>query len=98
MTSPASINAVPLRHPWRWTAAIVIIFMVALFVYGAATNEAYGWSTYRTYLFNHAVLLGVWNTLWLTLWAMILGVVLGVVLAVMRLSPNPVFKSVAWAY
>jgi polar amino acid transport system permease protein len=97
-TSPASINAVPLRHPWRWTAAVVIVILVALFLYGAATNEAYGWSTYRKYLFDRPILLGVWNTLWLTIWAMVLGVVLGVVLAVMRLSPNPVFKSVAWVY
>jgi len=29
---------------------------------------------------------------------MVLGLVLGVVLAVMRLSPNPVFKTVAWVY
>ena len=41
--NPAVIDAVPLRHPWRWVAAIVIVVLVALFLYGAATNEAYGW-------------------------------------------------------
>ena len=94
----ASIDAVPLRHPWRWTAAIVIIILVGLFLYGAATNEAYGWSTYRKYLFDERIASAAWNTLQLTFWAMVLGVSLGVVLAVMRLSPNPVFKSVAWVY
>jgi polar amino acid transport system permease protein len=96
--SPAAIDAVPLRHPWRWLAAVVIIALVALFVYGAATNAAYGWSTYRKYLFDQRISAAAWNTLQLTIWAMVLGVVLGVVLAVMRLSPNPVFKSVAWVY
>ena len=24
-TSPAAIDAVPLRHPWRWVAAVVIV-------------------------------------------------------------------------
>ena len=47
--NPAAIDAVPLRHPWRWVAAIVILILVVLFVYGAATNEAYGWSTFGKY-------------------------------------------------
>ncbi len=96
--SPAAIDAIPLRHPWRWLAAVIIIVLVALFLYGAATNAAYGWSTYRKYLFDERISSAAWNTLQLTIWAMVLGVVLGVILAVMRLSPNPVFKSVAWVY
>jgi polar amino acid transport system permease protein len=79
-------------------AAVVIIILAALFIYGAATNEAYGWSTYGKYLFDKTILEGAWNTLQLTIWAIVLGVVLGVVLAVMRLSPNPVFRSVSWVF
>ncbi len=41
---------------------------------------------------------GVWNTLQLTIYSMVLAIVLGVILAVMRLSPNPVFRSVSWVY
>ena len=96
--SPPALNAVPLRHPWRWVAAIVLIALVALFLWGAATNDAYGWSTYGKYLFDKRISRGAWNTVQLTIYAMALGVVLGVVLAVMRLSPNPVFKSVSWVY
>ncbi|MFN8071061.1 MAG: amino acid ABC transporter permease [Mycobacterium sp.] len=96
--SPAAIDAVPLRHPWRWVGAAVIIVLVGLFLYGAATNPAYGWSTYAKYLFDERILFGVWNTLQLTVYAMILGVVLGIVLSVMRLSPNPVFQAVAWVF
>jgi len=97
--APAAIDAVPLRHPWRWVAAVVIIFLVALFLYGAATNPAYRWSVFMQYLFNERVLtVGLVNTLQLTLYSMVLGIILGVVIAVMRLSPNPIFKAVSWVY
>lgn len=97
-SAPPAIHAVPLRHPWRWVGATVIIVLVGLFLYGAATNPAYGWSTYREYLFNERILLGVFNTLQLTVYAMVLGVVLGVIMSVMRLSPNPVFRTVSWVF
>lgn len=97
--APAAIDAVPLRHPWRWVAAVVIVVLAALFLYGAATNDAYRWSTYFEYLFNERVLtVGVLNTLQLTVYSMLIAIVLGVLLAVMRLSPNPVFRSVSWVY
>ncbi|BCI53679.1 ABC transporter permease [Mycolicibacterium litorale] len=98
-TSPAAIDAVPLRHPWRWVTAVVILVLLGLFLYGAATNDAYRWSTYWEYLFNERVLtVGVVNTLQLTVYSMVLALILGVLLAVMRLSPNPVFRAVSWAY
>ncbi|QRY49803.1 amino acid ABC transporter permease [Mycolicibacterium septicum] len=95
---PPAIDAVPLRHPWRWVAAIVILVLLGLFIYGAATNEAYGWQTYAKYLFDERISQAAWNTLQLTIYSMILALVLGVLLAVMRLSPNPVLKAVAWTY
>lgn len=97
-SSPQTIDAVPLRHPWRWVAAAGIIILVALFLWGAATNEAYGWPTYIEYLFNDRILLGVFNTLQLTVYSMAIGIVLGVALTVMRLSSNPVLSSVAWVF
>jgi polar amino acid transport system permease protein len=97
-TSPAAIDAVPLRHPWRWVAAVVIVILVVLFVYGAATNDAYRWHVFGEYLFNDRIFLGVTNTLQLTIYSMVLAIVLGVILAVMRLSANPVFRSVSWVY
>ena len=54
-TTPAAIDAVPLRHPWRWVAAVVIVILVALFLYGAATNEAYRWHVFAEYLFNERI-------------------------------------------
>jgi polar amino acid transport system permease protein len=94
----STIDAVPLRHPWRWVAAVVLLGLVGLFIYGAATNPRFHWDTYRQYLFDQRISTAAWNTLQLTFWAMLFGVALGVVLAVMRLSPNPVLKSFAWVY
>lgn len=97
-TPPQAIDAIPLRHPWRWVAAVVIVILLALFLYGAATNEAYRWQVFGEFLFNERILLGVFNTLQLTVYSMVLAIVLGVILAVMRLSPNPVFRSVSWVF
>ncbi|MCV7212229.1 amino acid ABC transporter permease [Mycolicibacterium canariasense] len=96
--TPPPIDAVPLRHPWRWVGAALIIAATALFLYGAATNDAYRWSVYRKYLFDQRLLEGAWNTLQLTVYSMVLAILLGIVLAVMRLSPNPVFRSVSWVF
>ena len=97
-SAPQPIEAIPLRHPGRWLGAGLTLLLVGLFLYGAATNHAYGWATYRRYLFDHRVSEAAWNTLQLTFWSMLLGVVLGVALAVMRLSPNPVLRSASWTY
>ncbi|GAS93373.1 truncated polar amino acid ABC transporter [Mycolicibacterium canariasense] len=78
--------------------AALIIAATALFLYGAATNDAYRWSVYRKYLFDQRLLEGAWNTLQLTVYSMVLAILLGIVLAVMRLSPNPVFRSVSWVF
>ncbi|WP_067546103.1 amino acid ABC transporter permease [Nocardia crassostreae] len=97
-TEPEPIKAIPLRRPGRWIAAAIILIALGLFVYGAATNEAYHWDTYWKYLRDINIAKGALVTLELTVLAMAIGVVLGVLLAVMRLSPNPVLRSVAWAY
>jgi len=97
-TEPAPIKAVPLRRPGRWVAAIIIVILVVLFLYGAATNGAYQWKTYWDYLFDVRIFHGMLVTLELTVLAMVIGVVLGVTLAVMRLSPNPVLRSASWGY
>ena len=95
---PEPIKAVPLRHPGQWFAAAIVLVLVVLFVYGAATNSAYAWNTYANYLFDTRILTGMWYTLVLTVLSMIIAIVLGVLLAVMRLSSNPVLRSTAWVY
>jgi len=93
-----AIKAVPLRHPGRWIGATIVLVLIALFVYGAATNGNYHWDTYRAYLFDKRISTAAWNTLQLTFWAMVLGVGLGIVLSIMRLSPNPVLTWAAWGF
>ena len=97
-SEPAPIKAVPLRHPGQWAAAAVVIVLAVLFVYGAATNQAYRWDTFAKYLFDTRILSGVGYTLALTVLAMIIAIVLGILLAIMRLSPNPVLRYTSWVY
>jgi len=96
--APELIQAVPLRRPGRWIAAVLVVVLLFLFIYGAATNPAYDWSAFGHYLFDKRVSKAAGVTLSLTVLAMFGGIILGVVLAVMRLSPNPVLKWVSFGW
>lgn len=98
MTQPAPIQAKQLPHPGRWIAAAVLLLVFVWFLASAATNEAYGWSTYRQYVLDTRVATAAIHTLELTIGAMVIGVLLGALLAVLRMSPNPVMRSVSWFY
>ncbi|WP_312868287.1 amino acid ABC transporter permease [Amycolatopsis pithecellobii] len=89
-----ALKVVPLRRPWRWVAAVVVLVLVAMAAHLAVTNERWQWSVVGSYLFSQPVLDGVLRTLELTALAEILGLATGVTLAVMRLSRNPIL---AWA-
>lgn len=95
---PEAIRAVPVRHPWRWVSAAIVILVVADAVYTVITAPYMDWSVVRQYIDQNLILQGVGVTLLLTVVAMAVGIVLGVMLAVMRISPNPVMSSVAWLY
>ncbi|MEE2034556.1 amino acid ABC transporter permease [Rhodococcus chondri] len=95
---PEPIRAVPLRRPGRWIAGIAVAVALGLLLWGAATNDAYRWDIYGQYLFDRRITAAAWKTIQLTVLAMVIAVALGVVLAVMRLSTNPVLKSVSWLY
>jgi polar amino acid transport system permease protein len=92
------VQAVPVRHPGRWVAIVVIGVLVAMAVNSVVTNPNWDWAFQLDNAFSPPVLRGVVTTLWLTAVAMLMGVVLGVILAVMRLSPNPVLTGAAWFY
>lgn len=95
---PARIEAKPLRHPGRWALAVLLGVLVVWFIFGAAKNEAYGWDTYAQYLFDTRIAVAALHTIAITVLAMLIGVVGGVLLAVMRMSPNPVFRTVSWVF
>jgi len=96
--APEEIKAVPVRHPGRWIATVVILVLVAMLLHSLLTNDNFGWGTIGTYLFSHSILIGVLHTIILTVLCMVLGIIGGVILAVMRLSPNPILSWVAWVY
>jgi polar amino acid transport system permease protein len=96
---PGLIEAVPVRHPWRWVAIAVIAVLVAMFVHMVITNQAFNWPFVFEAMNQSPVIEGFWKgTILVTVLAMIIGIVLGVLLAMMRLSDNPILKAVSWAY
>jgi polar amino acid transport system permease protein len=93
-----SITAVPVRHPGRWVASLVLLVLAAMLVKALLTNPRFNWPLVGQYLFSAPVLQGLRNTLILTALAMATGIVGGLVLAVMRLSANPILSYVAAGY
>ena len=96
--APVPTKVVRLRHPWRIVVAVLLLAVVAVFVIDAAQREAFDWPTVGKYVFDQRVSQAAGFTLLLTVLSMIIGVVLGVILAVMRQSPNPVLKAIAWVW
>ena len=95
---PEAIKAIPVRHPWRWIAAAIVLAFAAEAIYTVATAPNLEWAVVRHFLFQDRILLGLVGTLELTVLAMAIGIALGIALAVMRLSPNPVMAIVSWFY
>jgi polar amino acid transport system permease protein len=95
---PEEIRAVPVRHPGRWVAAVIVLVVAASLINSAATNPHFEWSVVGEYMTDARVLEGLRVTLELTVIAMAIGITLGVALAVMRLSPNPIVSGASWLY
>jgi polar amino acid transport system permease protein len=95
---PDEIEAVPVRHPGRWVASLVVLVIAASIVRAIVTNPRFQWHTVGHYLFDPRILHGVVVTIELTVLSMIVGVLLGVLLAVMRMSPNPLISGSSWLY
>ncbi len=92
------LKAIPLRHPWRVFIAVVLVAMLAVFIIDAAQRKDFGWAEVGKYIFDKRISQAALVTLQLTVYSMVLAIALGLLLAIMRLSPNPVVKSVAWLY
>ena len=95
---PHRVDAVPVRHPWRWVSAVVVLVLAAMAVNALITNPHFAWPTVRQYLFSDPILRGVGWTIWLTVASMVIAAVLALLLAVMRRSDNRVMRYVAWVY
>jgi polar amino acid transport system permease protein len=97
-TSAEEIRAVPVRHPGRWVATVVVVVLATMLVHTLFANPRFEWAVVRHYFLDGTILHGLRVTLELTAVAMAVGIVGGVVLAVMRLSSNPIVASAAWGY
>ncbi|MBF0580647.1 amino acid ABC transporter permease [Corynebacterium sp. ED61] len=95
---PKENQAIPLRHPGRWVFASLVLVLLGIFLFDAASREAYHWDTYFKYILDTRVAVAALHTIALTILAMVLGVVLGSIVAVLRMSPNPVLQGVSWLY
>ncbi|WP_288801888.1 amino acid ABC transporter permease [uncultured Corynebacterium sp.] len=95
---PKENQAIPLRHPGRWVFAAVVLVLLGIFLFDAASREAYHWDTYFKYILDTRIAVAALHTIALTILAMIVGVVLGSIVAVLRMSPNPVLQGVSWLY
>jgi polar amino acid transport system permease protein len=92
------IKAIPVRHPGRWVATAIILFLAVALAHSMATNKRFEWGIVGDWFFSRRILDGVVVTLELTATSMAIGIVLGVLLAVMRLSPNPLVSGASWLY
>ena len=104
---PAPIKAIPVRHPWRWVAGIVLIIFGAMLIHTLVfstsqqpnqSGSRFQWNIVGSYIFSPLIMQGVVLTIELTIVSMIVGVSLGVLIAVMRLSKSRLISGSAWAY
>jgi len=98
VTAPDDIKAVPVRHPGRWVAVVVVAIVAASVLRAVIVNSGFQWHYVGKYLFDPKVLGGVVTTIELTVVSMVVGITLGILFAVMRLSPNPVVAGFSWLY
>jgi polar amino acid transport system permease protein len=95
---PDQIRAIPVRHPGRWVAGLVVLYLVVAVVGSVVQNPRFQWSVIGDYFTSREILNGLVVTLELTATSMAIGIGLGVLLAIMRLSPNPLVSSTSWVY
>ncbi|MGB3483325.1 MAG: amino acid ABC transporter permease [Mycobacterium sp.] len=94
----AAVKAIPVRHPGRWVALLILAVLGAMLVHSVTTNPRFEWDVVGQYLFSERIMSGLRLTLVLTAVSMAVGIVLGTVIAVMRLSKNPILRAVAFGY
>ena len=59
----AAQPVVKLRHSGTWVATAVVLLIIALAAYSAATNPAFEWPVVAQYMFDAEILTGLQRTL-----------------------------------
>ncbi|KJS62038.1 amino acid ABC transporter permease [Streptomyces rubellomurinus] len=96
--APAEPRIVPRRKPGQWAAAAVALLLAAMAAASVVRNDAFQWGVVADWFTARSVLNGLGLTLWLTGLTLTLGFLFGTLLATMRLSANPVLRTLSWAY
>ncbi|PLP60154.1 amino acid ABC transporter permease [Mesorhizobium loti] len=89
-------EVVPRRHPGRWLATILLLWLAFSFAQNVATNENFHWDIFAQYVFAPQVIRGVGWTILLTIVAMAVAISIALLLVVMRGSDNPILRTCAW--
>ncbi|AGS25557.1 amino acid ABC transporter permease [Rhizobium etli] len=92
---PEPMVIVPLKHPWRWTAIILVSVSIAAAARSAISNPEFQWPVVGQYLFNPLILNGLAQTLLITLVVMILATIGGTIAALMMLSKSRLLSAPA---
>jgi polar amino acid transport system permease protein len=93
-----SARLVAARHPGQWVSAAVVLLLFAMLVHTVVTNPRFQWGVVGDYFTAGSVMRGLLLTLWMTAAVMTCGFLLGIALAAMRLSRNPVLRSLSFGY
>ncbi|SOD74863.1 amino acid ABC transporter membrane protein (PAAT family) [Jatrophihabitans sp. GAS493] len=89
---------VPLRRPGQWISAAIVLVLFAMLVHTLLTNHRFQWDVVGDYFTQASILHGLLLTLWLTASVMVCGYLLGIGLAAMRLSTNPILRTLSFGY
>jgi len=91
------LTRVPRRHLGRWASAVVVLAVVVFIIVSFARGNI-DWPTVGQYLTDSTILHGLVSTVVMTFLAMFVGITIGVISAVMRLSENPVLRTISLGY
>lgn len=99
---PVSLSApdeiAPQRHLGRWATAAVLILLAALIAYTLFTNSNLNHRAIGHFFLSAAILHGLTVTIELAVISQAAGMLLGLLVALLRLSQNPVARTVGSAY
>lgn len=85
-------------RPGRWLAAAAVVVLVAMFVNTLITNQRFQWGIVAQYFTAPSILRGLGLTLALSASVFVVGYLFGIGLAAMRLSSNPILRSVSFTF
>lgn len=91
-------QVVPLRHPMRYVAAVVVLALLVCLIAGLAVNKNIEIHVVHHYLFNKLILHGLWLTIIIAIVSQGIGTAIGLIVALMRQSPNFVLQGISWLY